>query len=200
MPTTLLDFQTFLKCEGLVLYSWLFIYDPGAWKYLDMFLVFKDLELFIDICIKESAQMIADWVVNRKAVSYTYLCNFNFSKDEFYELPRQVSKPRPDIPQNLKCGERKTIKKRTIQFILFLYSFDQIMFFPSSPSFFYSFLSRFVFALVQSSPTANDDLCWRFCCCHTKLVHSERLRNFFCILILRFYSITERKRADMILE
>ena len=52
--------------------------------------------------------------------------------------------------------------------------------------FFYSFLSRFVFALVQSSPTANDDLCWRFCCCHTKLVHSERLRNFryyfFCNL------------------
>ena len=51
--------------------------------------------------------------------------------------------------------------------------------------FFYSFLSRFVFALVQSSPTANDDLCWRFCCCHTKLVHSGRLRHFryyfFCV-------------------
>ena len=110
-----------------------------------------------------------------------------FSKDDFYELPRQVSKPRPDIPQNLKCGERKTIKKRTIQFILFLYSFDQIMFFPFfSEVFFYSFLSRFVFALVQSSPIANDDLCWRFCCCHTKLVHSERLRNFRYYFFLYF--------------
>ena len=64
--------------------------------------------------------------------------------------------------------------------------FDQIMFFPSSPSFFYSFLSRFVFALVQSSPIANDDLCWRFCCCHTKLVHSERLRNFRYYFFLYF--------------
>ena len=79
--------------------------------------------------------------------------------------------------------------------------FDQIMFFPSSPSFFYSFLSRFVFVLVQSSPIANDDLCWRFCCCHTKLVHSERFRNFryyFFVLWDFKASITEKKGADMI--
>ena len=103
---------------------------------------------------------------------------FFFSKDDFYGLPRQVSKPRPDIPQNLKCGERKTIKKRTIQFILLLFLLIRSCFSLLLLVFFYSFLSRFVFALVQSSPIANDDLCWRFCCCHTKLVHSERLRNF----------------------
>ena len=135
--------------------------------------------------------MIADWGVKIEKLFHilTYLCNFNFSKDEFYELPRQVSKPRPDIPQNLKCGERKTIKKRTIQFILFLFLLIRSCFSLLLLVFFYSFLSRFVFALVQSSPIANDDLCWRFCCCHTKLVHSERLRNFryyFLSCILRF--------------
>ena len=86
----------------------------------------------------------------------------------------------------------------------FYIPFDQIMFFPSSPSFFYSFLSRFVFALVQSSPIANDDLCWRFCCCHTKLVHSERLRNFRYYFFYVFWdfkaSITEQKRAEIIIE
>ena len=95
-------------------------------------LIMHKKELFIDNCIKESAQMIVDWGVKIEKLFhiFTYLCNFNFSKDEFYELPRQVSEPRPDIPQNLKCGERKTIKKRTIQFILFLYSFWSDHVFP----------------------------------------------------------------------
>ena len=58
--------------------------------------------------------------------------------------------------------------------------------------FFYSFLPKFVLALVQSSPTANDDHCWRFCCCHTKLVHSEHFQNFRYYFFFLYFEILKQ--------